>query len=93
MKTFTVDPIVVASCPEDLHDEVMDMCDQFHYAKTFGKKGDMVDDLDGKDWLAKWEAKCVLGAVTKAKDMRANHVKIICIQGGSRCDLGGYSLE
>lgn len=46
-----------------------------------------MDSLSGNDWIAKWEAKVVMAAVTKAQTMGATRIKIMCIQGGRFCDM------
>jgi len=78
--------VVVASCPEIHHDEVAAACRQVGFQKAFGKLGDMVDSLSGKDWVAKWEAKVVMATVTKAETLGTARAKILCLQGGKYCD-------
>ncbi|CAK0850523.1 unnamed protein product [Prorocentrum cordatum] len=77
---------VCASCPEAFHDEVAALCRQHGIQKAFGKAGDMVKSLSGKDWIPKWEAKVVMATVTKAQTMGAEKALIICIAGGKNCD-------
>jgi len=77
---------VCASCPEAFHDEVAALCRQHGIQKAFGKAGDMVNSLSGKDWIPKWEAKVVMATVTKAQTMGAEKALIICIAGGKNCD-------
>jgi len=77
---------VVASCPEAYHDHISQACKALGLQKAFGKTGDMVNDLSGRDWVAKWEAKVVMAVVTKAQTMGATKAKIICLRGGRFCD-------
>jgi len=77
---------VVASCPEKYHDHVVKICQHLNIQKAFGKAGDMVNDLSGKDWVPKWEAKVVMAVVTKAQTLGVQKAKIICIAGGPMCD-------
>ena len=79
--------LVCASCPEAFHDEVADLCRQHGVQKAFGKAGDMVNDLSGKDWIPKWEAKVVMAVVTKAQTLGVSSAAILCISGGRQCDL------
>ena len=81
-----MDARVCASCPECHHDRVAQICLDKKIQKAFGKVGDMVDSLSGKDWVAKWEAKVVMAAVTKAQTLKSRRVVIICINGGPHCD-------
>ncbi|CAE8648488.1 unnamed protein product [Polarella glacialis] len=77
---------ICASCPEALHDEVSQLCRQHGIQKAFGKAGDMVNSLSGKDWIPKWEAKVVMATVTKAQTLGASKALILCIAGGNHCD-------
>eukprot|EP00435_Cladocopium_sp_Y103_P056407 s250_g19.t1 len=78
---------VIASCPEWCHDQMTDICSCRPLVKAFGKKGDYLDDLDGSEWYAKWQAR-VVQAVTTSVQLRpeCKQVKIICIEGGPHCD-------
>lgn len=51
---------VCASCPEAHQDTVSRLCLQHKIQKAFGRTGDMLDSLSGKDWIPKWEAKVVM---------------------------------
>jgi len=77
---------VCASCPESFHDEASKICLSRGIQKAFGKAGDMVNSLSGKDWVAKWEAKVVTAVVTKATTLGSSSARIICIAGGRHCD-------
>jgi len=77
---------ICASCPELHHDLVSQVCRQQNIQKAFGKSGDMVNTLSGKDWIPKWEAKVVMATVTKAQTMGVQKALIICIAGGKHCD-------
>jgi hypothetical protein len=46
----------------------------------------MVDDLSGKCWKPKWEAKVVMTAVTAMKSEGRRKVLLVCISGGPQCD-------
>ena len=59
---------------------------QHQVQKAFGKAGDMVNVLSGKDWIPKWEAKVVMATVTKAHTLNSNKALILCIAGGKHCD-------
>ena len=49
---------IVASCPDDHHDRVMDICKGLGMFKAFGKKGDFIDALKrGDQWFDLWKAK------------------------------------
>mmetsp|Transcript_28674 Transcript_28674/g.66468 ORF Transcript_28674/g.66468 Transcript_28674/m.66468 type:complete len:431 (-) Transcript_28674:100-1392(-) len=78
--------VVCASCPETFHDRVAELCLQHQVQKAFGKAGDMVNGLSGKDWIPKWEAKVVMATVTKAQTLKSNKALILCIAGGRNCD-------
>ena len=78
--------VVCASCPEIYHDRVAELCLQHQVQKAFGKAGDMVNGLSGKDWIPKWEAKVVMATVTKAQTLNSNKALILCIAGGKNCD-------
>ena len=78
--------VVCASCPETYHDRVAELCLQHQVQKAFGKAGDMVNGLSGKDWIPKWEAKVVMATVTKAQTLNSNKALILCIAGGKNCD-------
>ena len=78
--------VVCASCPETYHDRVAELCLQHQVQKAFGKAGDMVNGLTGKDWIPKWEAKVVMATVTKAQTLNSNKALILCIAGGKNCD-------
>ena len=77
---------ICASCPEKHQERVAQLCLQHGVQKAFGKTGDMVDSLSGKDWIPKWEAKVVMATVTKAQTLGLNNAQIICIAGGKHCD-------
>jgi hypothetical protein len=47
----------------------------------------MVNDLAGRDWIPKWEAKVVMAVVTKAQTLGVSNATILCISGGRQCDL------
>ena len=79
--------LVCASCPEAFHDEVAELCRRHGIQKAFGKAGDMVNDLAGRDWIPKWEAKVVMAVVTKAQTLGVSNATILCISGGRQCDL------
>mmetsp|Transcript_7341 Transcript_7341/g.19744 ORF Transcript_7341/g.19744 Transcript_7341/m.19744 type:complete len:509 (+) Transcript_7341:127-1653(+) len=78
--------MVCASCPEAFHDRAYELCKQHGIQKAFGKAGDMVNSLSGRDWIPKWEAKVVMATVTKAQTIGAKKALIICIAGGKNCD-------
>ena len=77
---------VCASCPEIHQNMLTDICQATGIQKAFGKAGDMINDLKGKDWIPKWQAKVVMASVTKAQTLNCKHIKIICIAGGDQCD-------
>ena len=77
---------ICASCPESHQEKVAKLCLEHGIQKAFGKAGDMVDSLKGKDWIPKWEAKVVMATVTKAQTLGLNHALLICIAGGKHCD-------
>lgn len=79
--------VVCASCPVKHHDEALRICNHCNIQKAFGKAGDMVDKLSGKDWISKWEAKVVMTVVTSVNILRADRAHIFCIEGGPHCDL------
>ena len=72
-----VEAVVCASCPESYHDRVAELCLQHQVQKAFGKAGDMVNALSGKDWIPKWEAKVVMATVTKAQTLNSNKALIL----------------
>ena len=78
--------VICASCPETYHDRVAELCLQHQVQKAFGKAGDMVNALSGKEWIPKWEAKVVMATVTKAQTLNTNKALILCIAGGKNCD-------
>jgi hypothetical protein len=78
--------LICASCPEAKHDAVASICQAHKIQKAYGRTGDMVDSLAGKDWVAKWQAKVVMAAVTLASSMSVKRVRLICIQGGRFCN-------
>jgi hypothetical protein len=82
-----VDALVCASCPDIHQDKVTAICLEVGIQKAYGRSGDMVDTLKGKDWVSKWQAKVVMAVVTKAQTLRSKSCKIICIQGGRNCDM------
>jgi hypothetical protein len=83
-----VDEVVVcASCPNIYQDEVSDVCRNLGIQKAYGRAGDMLDSLSGNEWLGKWEAKVVMATVTMANTLKAQKARIICISGGTHCDL------
>ena len=59
---------------------------QHQVQKAFGKAGDMVYALSGKDWIPKCEAKVVMATGTKAQTLKSNKALIICVVGGKHCD-------
>jgi hypothetical protein len=77
---------VCASCPEDYQDAVTAICLERGIQKAYGRSGDMVNGLSGKDWIPKWQSKVVLAAVTKANTLNSSRVIIVCIEGGKHCD-------
>ena len=77
---------VVASCPEIHHDRMVDLCRKLDMVKAFGKAGDMINKLDGKEWIPKWQARVVQAVSQAATNHSVKRIKIICIQGGSHCD-------
>ncbi|CAJ1389466.1 unnamed protein product [Effrenium voratum] len=77
---------VCASCPEAHQDTVSRLCLQHKIQKAFGRTGDMLDSLSGKDWIPKWEAKVVMATVTKAQTLGCKKALLICIAGGRHCD-------
>mmetsp|Transcript_61907 Transcript_61907/g.145072 ORF Transcript_61907/g.145072 Transcript_61907/m.145072 type:complete len:462 (-) Transcript_61907:154-1539(-) len=79
--------VVCASCPEKFHDEAAQLCAGSGMLKAFGKSGDMVNSLSGKDWVAKWEAKVVTCVVTAVRLVGAQKARILCVEGGKHCDL------
>ena len=79
--------VVVASCPQPYQQEVAAVCKRLGLQKAFGRAGDMVDSLSGKDWVSKWEAKVVMATVTKAQTLGTSKATILCIAGGPFCDL------
>jgi hypothetical protein len=81
-----LEAVIVASCPEVHQDKVTEICRVKDFQKAYGRAGDMVDILKGKDWVGKWQAKVVAAAITKAQSMKVNRVKIICIEGGKFCN-------
>ena len=76
--------VVCASCPEKFHDEAAQLCAGSGMLKAFGKSGDMVNSLSGKDWVAKWEAKVVTCVVTAVRLVGAQKARILCVEGGER---------
>ena len=82
-----VEVFICASCPKNYQDEVSHVCRNLGIQKAYGRPGDMVDSLSGKDWVGKWEAKVVMATVTKAHTLKARKARIICISGGPHCDL------
>ena len=78
--------IVCASCPEHLQVEVNTICKNYGIQKAFGKSGDMIDLLKGKDWVPKWQCKVVTAVATKAQTLNVQRAKIICIMGGKHCN-------
>ena len=52
-----VEAVVGTSCPESYHDRVAEFCLQHQVQKAFGKAGDMVNALSGKDWIPKGKPK------------------------------------
>ena len=78
--------VICASCPEKFHDQVAELCLKHQIQKAFGKAGDMVNSLSGKDWIPKWEAKVVMATVTKTQTLQTNKALILCIAGGKMCD-------
>lgn len=79
--------LVCASCPNEYQDEVSMVCKNLGIQKAFGRAGDMLDTLSGKEWLGKWEAKVVMAVVTKAHTLKTRRARIICVSGGPHCDL------
>jgi len=77
---------ICASCPEAFHDRASELCRRHGIQKAFGKAGDMLNSLSGKDWVPKWEAKVVMATVTKAQTMGVDKALILCIAGGKNCD-------
>ena len=78
--------LVCASCPESRHDSVTKICQAYKIQKAYGRSGDMVDTLSGKDWVGKWQSKVVMASVTLARTLSVNRVKLICLQGGRFCN-------
>jgi hypothetical protein len=83
---MALDAVIIASCPDAHQDKVTEICKVKNFQKAYGRAGDMVNDLKGKDWVGKWQAKVVMAAITKAQSMKVNRVKIICIEGGKFCN-------
>lgn len=78
--------VICVSCPEEYHDKAARACKQLGIQKAFGKQGDMVDDLTGEEWFAKWEAKVVMATVTQMRERKVRRAKLLCISGGDHCD-------
>lgn len=78
--------LICASCPEAKQDQVTRICQAHKIQKAFGRSGDMVDSLSGKDWVGKWQAKVVSAAVTCTSLLALKRVKLVCIQGGRFCN-------
>jgi len=86
--TLVADAVVVcASCPERFHDQAVEICSRRGIHKAFGKTGDMLNSLTGKDWVAKWETKVVMTVVTAVRCLKVSRARILCIEGGKHCDL------
>ena len=66
---LAMEACVCASCPEVHQDKVAEVCKRRQIQKAFGRAGDMVDSLSGKDWVGKWEAKVVMATVTKIETL------------------------
>jgi len=79
--------LVVASCPEEFHDDIEQICGNKNIGKAFGRAGDMVNSLDGgaEEWFAKWSAKVVVLVADKVKTNGSSSAKLICIEGGPQC--------
>eukprot|EP00435_Cladocopium_sp_Y103_P063888 s134_g25.t1 len=78
---------VVASCPEDLHDQVMDICRELGMHKAFGKAGDFIDAIkSGAKWFDLWKAKVCQTVLVATMHSKCSVVKIVCIRGGPHCD-------
>eukprot|EP00435_Cladocopium_sp_Y103_P057840 s2934_g20.t1 len=79
--------VVVASCPEDLHDQVMDICRESGMHKAFGKAGDFIDAIKSGEWFGHWKTKvCQTVLVATMHKPKCSVVKIVCIEGGPHCD-------
>ena len=77
-----VEAVVCTSCPESSQDRVAEFClqhQQHQVQKAFGKAGEMVNALGGKEWIPKWEAKVVMAMVTKAQTLNLNKALGLCI--------------
>ncbi len=81
-----MEKLVCASCPEQYHDEMVRACVQLGIIKAFGKSGDMINKLDGSEWIPKWQARVVQAVSQAAAIPGVKRVKIICIKGGLHCD-------
>ncbi len=81
-----MEKLVCASCPEHHHDEMVRLCVQLEIIKAFGKSGDMINKLDGAQWIPKWQARVVQAVSQAAAIPGVKRVKIICIKGGFHCD-------
>jgi hypothetical protein len=81
-----VEAVIVASCPESRQILVTEICKRKNFQKAYGRSGDMVDSLKGRDWMGKWQAKVVMPSITKAQSLNTRRIKIICIEGGKFCD-------
>ena len=74
-----VEAVVCTSCPESSQDRVAEFCLQHQVQKAFGKAGEMVNALGGKEWIPEWEAKVVMAMVTKAQTLNLNKALGLCI--------------
>eukprot|EP00435_Cladocopium_sp_Y103_P051354 s830_g15.t3 len=79
---------VVASCPEDHHDQVLNICKGSGMFKAFGKAGDFIDALNSEatKWFDLWKAKVCQTLLVGTMHSECSEVKIICIEGGPHCD-------
>ena len=74
-----VEAVVWTSCPESFQDRVAEFCLQHQVQRAFGKAGEMVNALGGKEWIPKWEAQVVMAMVTKAQTLNLNKALGLCI--------------
>eukprot|EP00435_Cladocopium_sp_Y103_P070922 s995_g36.t1 len=81
--------LVVASCPEDHHDRVMNICKGSGMFKAFGKAGDFIDALNsGAKWFDLWKAKVCQTVLAGTMHSECSVVRILCIQGGPNSGKG-----
>ena len=54
-KTENVQIRICASCPSEEYNRVEAICSELQIGKAFGRKGDFMEDTDGKGWFGKWQ--------------------------------------